>query len=279
MTYYVYAHAKPDNTLFYIGKGTRQRAWSTRGRNAHWQHTVAKYGYEVILLADGLTQAQAIEEEAAVIAHFRPFGTLVNILDRGDIAPSSHPDVAAAISKALLGIKRSDETRAKLRALSKTPEARAKMSAAAKLRVVSEETRAKLSAIGKTRKHSEETKIKMSAAALLWQKGRTLSAEHKAALSLNNPWRGKKRPEHAALMQAKGLLRGEKNPFYGQGDRQRGAANHMATAVVGVHPVHGEKRWGTLKAASDELGVSLQAISQAIRRQARSKGWAFRKEK
>ena len=213
MTYYVYAHAKPDNTVFYIGKGTRQRAWSTHGRNERWQRTVAKYGYEVILLADGLTQEQAVEEEAAVIAHFKPFGTLVNILDRGDVSPTSNPEVAA----------------------------------------------------------------KVSIAASRWQTGRTLSESHRLSVSLNNPWRGKKRPEHAALMQAKGLIRGKKNPFYGQGERQRGAANHMATAVVGAHPVHGEKRWDTLKAASDELGVSLQAISQAIRKQGRSKGWLFRK--
>lgn len=278
MTYYVYAHAKPDNTVFYIGKGTRQRAWSAHGRNEWWQRTVAKHGYRVVLLADGLTQEQAVEEEAAVIAHFKPFGALVNILDRGDIAPSSHPDVAASISKALLGIKRSEETKAKLKALVKTPETRAKMSAAAKLRIVSEETRVKLSAIGRTRRHSEETKRKMSVIASEWQKGRTLSEEHKAALLQNHPWRGKKRPEHAALMREKGLMAGEKNPFYRQGERQRGAANHMATAIVGVHLVHGKKRWDTLKAAADELGVSIQAISQAIRRQARSKGWTFRKE-
>jgi hypothetical protein len=214
MTYYVYAHAKPDNTVFYIGKGTRQRAWSTHGRNEWWQRTVAKHGYQIVLLAGGLTQEQAVEEEAAVIAHFKPFGTLVNILDRGDVSPTSNPDVAA----------------------------------------------------------------KVSIAASRWQTGRTLSESHRLAVSLNNPWRGKKRPEHAERMRAKGFLRGERNPFYGQGERQRGTANHMATAIVGVHPVHGEKRWGTLKAAADELGVSIQAISQAIRKQGRSKGWLFRKE-
>lgn len=214
MTYYVYAHAKPDNTVFYIGKGTRQRAWSTHGRNEHWQRTVAKYGYEVVLLADGLTQEQAVEEEASVIAYFKQFGTLVNILDRGDVSPTSNPEVAA----------------------------------------------------------------KVSIAASRWQTGRTLSESHRLSVSLSNPWRGKKRPEHAAHMRAKGLIRGEKNPFYGQGERQRGAANHMATAVIGEHPVHGDKRWNTLKAAADELGVSIQAISQAIRKQGRSKGWSFRKE-
>jgi len=100
MSYYVYAHTKPDQTVFYVGKGTRGRAWATHGRNTHWQRTVAKYGHNVILLADNLTQEQAIEEEAAIIAYFKPFGSLVNILDRGDISPTCNPEVAAKVSVA-----------------------------------------------------------------------------------------------------------------------------------------------------------------------------------
>ncbi len=211
--YYVYAHTKPDSTVFYIGKGTRGRAWSTHGRNTRWQRTVAKHGYAVELLADGLTQEQAVEEEAQVIAYFKQFGQLVNILDRGDISPTCNPEVAA----------------------------------------------------------------KVSVAASAWQRGRKLSDEHRKNVGLNNAWRGKKRPEHAAMMRAKGLLAGDKNLWYGTGDRQKGALNHMATAVIGVHAAHGEKKWETLKAAADELGVTLQAISQAVRRQAKSKGWSFRK--
>jgi hypothetical protein len=211
--YYVYAHTKPDSTVFYIGKGTRGRAWSTHGRNTRWQRTVAKHGHKVLLLAEGLTQEQAVDEEAQIIAHFKPFGNLVNILDRGDVSPTCNPEVAA----------------------------------------------------------------KVSIAASVWQRGRKLSEAHRKNVALNNPWRGKKRPEHSALMRSKGLFAGEKNPFFGQGESQRGAANHMATAITGTHALHGEKRWDTLRAAADELGVTLQAISQAIRKQARSKGWSFRK--
>jgi hypothetical protein len=276
--YYVYAHTKPDNTVFYIGKGTRGRAWSTHGRNTWWQHTVKKHGHKVVLLADGLTQEQAVEEEAAIIAYFKPFGSLVNILDRGNIAPSSHPDVAAAISMSLRGIKRSEETKAKLRLIVRTQEWRQKCSEAAKKRgPVSEETRLKLSVVSKGRLHTEESRKKMSASASKWQTGRKLSEEHRANVSKNNPWKGKKRPEQAALMKAKGLIAGPKNPFYGQGDRQKGSLNHMAVAVVGTHQIYGERRWDTLKSAADELGVSVQAVCQALRKQGRSKGWAFRK--
>ena len=278
MSYYVYAHTKPDQTVFYVGKGTRGRAWSTDNRNKHWQHTVAKYGHKVVLLADGLTQEQAIEEEAAIIAHFKPFGSLVNILDRGNIAPSSHPDVAASIGMALRGIKRSEETKAKLRAIVRTQEWRQKCSEAAKKRgPVSEETRLKLSITSTGRLHTEEARRKISESASKWQTGRKLSDEHRANVAKNNPWKGKKRPEHAALIKSKGLMAGQKNPFYGQGERQKGSLNHMAVAIIGTHQSHGERRWDTLKAAADELGVTLQAISQAMRKQGRSKGWAFRK--
>ena len=78
-------------------------------------------------------------------------------------------------------------------------------------------------------------------------------------------------------MKAKGLIAGEKNPFYGAGAQQKGSLNHMATAVIGVHKEYGEKRWETLRAAADELCVTIQAISQAIRKNGRSKCWAFRK--
>jgi hypothetical protein len=276
--YYVYAHTKPDNTVFYIGKGTRGRAWSTHGRNTWWQRTVNKYGHKVVLLADGLTQEQAVEEEAAIIAYFKPFGSLVNILDRGNIAPSSHPDVAAAISMSLRGIKRSEETKAKLRSIVRTQEWRQKCSEAAKKRgPVSEETRLKLAIVSTGRLHTEESRRKISESASKWQTGRKLSEEHRANVAKNNFWKGKKRPEQAALMKAKGLIAGPKNPFYGQGDRQKGSLNHMAVAVVGTHQIYGKRRWDTLKSAADELGVSIQAVCQALRKQGRSKGWTFRK--
>lgn len=279
MSYYVYAHTKPDETVFYVGKGTRGRAWSTHNRNKHWQHTVAKYGHKVVLLADGLTQEQAVEEEAAIIAHFKPFGRLVNILDRGDIAPSSHPDVAAAIGMALRGVKRSEETKAKLRSIVRTQEWRQKCSEAAKKRApVSEETRLKLAITSTGRLHNEETRRKISASASKWQTGRKLSDEHRANVAKNHAFKGKQRPEHAALMKAKCLLTGDKNRFYGKGYLQAGALNPMAVAIIGAHVVHGEKRWDTLKGAADDLGVSIQAISQALRKQGRSKGWFFRKE-
>lgn len=76
-----------------------------------------------------------------------------------------------------LGVKRSDETRAKIGFVSRniSAETRAKIGAANKARKISSETRAKISArqVGKT--YSAETRAKMSAAnkgQIPWNKGK-----------------------------------------------------------------------------------------------------------
>ena len=86
---------------------------------------------------------------------------------------------------------------------------------------------------------------------------------------------GKKRPEHAALLKKRRVWSKEKNPFYGLGSRQAGHLNHMARPLSGEHSVHGKMYWATQKEAADYIGVTIQAIHQAIRRQGKSKGWKF----
>ena len=66
---YVYGHYKAyTDELFYIGKGTGNRAWSKRSRNPHWQNVVNKHGLVVKILEDGLTEEQAYEKEKQLIA-------------------------------------------------------------------------------------------------------------------------------------------------------------------------------------------------------------------
>lgn len=92
---------------------------------------------------------------------------------------------------------------------------------------------------------------------------------------VGSAYRGKKRPQHSEKMKLKGLWAGEKNPFFNTGHRQIGTLNHMARPVKGRHETHGVAEWGTLQAAADELGVSIQAVSQAIRKNGKSKGWTL----
>ena len=91
--------------------------------------------------------------------------------------------------------------------------------------------------------------------------------------NVRNPFAGKKRPEHAALMRSRGVFVGERNPGYGRGARQQGKLNVSAQEVVGIHPYAGVCRWDTLTQAAKDLGVSVQAVSQSIRLKGRTKGW------
>lgn len=64
---YVYGHADPSGTFFYIGKGSGRRAWSLdRDRMWHYyvtEHLQGRYG--VVILADGMTSeaAEALESD------------------------------------------------------------------------------------------------------------------------------------------------------------------------------------------------------------------------
>jgi hypothetical protein len=86
-------------------------------------------------------------------------------------------------------------------------------------------------------------------------------------------FRGKKRPDHSEYLKSLGMWSGKNNIWFGTGDRQLGAKNHMAKAIQGTDKLLNIKEWPTLTDASLELGVSIQAISQSIRKGQRSKGW------
>lgn len=80
----VYAHTKPDGTIFYIGKGLKRRSKETRLRNKYWQNVVNKHGYNIVILADNLTNEKALAEEILLIAHFKKFNNLTNITSGGE---------------------------------------------------------------------------------------------------------------------------------------------------------------------------------------------------
>ena len=66
--YGVYRHIRLDtNVPFYIGKGLNKRAFSKRDRNQYWHNIVNKYGYEVEIMLEGLTNENAIIKEKEFI--------------------------------------------------------------------------------------------------------------------------------------------------------------------------------------------------------------------
>jgi len=86
---FAYVHARPDGTVFYVGKGTRQRAFemSAGRRSNHHQRIVSKHGKENILV--GLMECSsaeiAFELEKGLIKCFRRMGVaLCNHTDGGE---------------------------------------------------------------------------------------------------------------------------------------------------------------------------------------------------
>ena len=122
---------------FYVGKGHGNRAYDMRrGRNRHHKAIVTKMhrigsSVEVRIVADGLIEDEAFQIERERIKFWRDAGVdLANLTDGGE---------------GTVGFKMSDETKAKLSAISKNmpQEQRNKIADAA--RNISDETRAKMS--------------------------------------------------------------------------------------------------------------------------------------
>lgn len=83
MGFYVYGHARPDGVLFYVGTGTRDRAWSS-DRHHLWGWYVERHlggKYTVRILKDNLARDAAEELESEWIA--QESDTLVNWVNMG----------------------------------------------------------------------------------------------------------------------------------------------------------------------------------------------------
>lgn len=88
--YYVYEHWRLDkDECFYVGKGCRGRAYTTSKRGAHWNNIVAKLerigsGYEVRMVATGMSEKEAFKLERERISFWRDKVDLANKTDGGD---------------------------------------------------------------------------------------------------------------------------------------------------------------------------------------------------
>ena len=75
MQFYTYAHYKPDNTMFYIGKGSATRAHSKAGRNVVWNRIVKKHGqFKVEILGRWKTEQEAFHHEIFLIETMKDMG-------------------------------------------------------------------------------------------------------------------------------------------------------------------------------------------------------------
>jgi hypothetical protein len=82
----VYVHLRADDHLpFYIGVGTRRRAFDFCSRNKFWKNVKNKHGVVVQIIAENLTRAEAFELEKKLISEYRrQYHTMTNICDGGE---------------------------------------------------------------------------------------------------------------------------------------------------------------------------------------------------
>lgn len=111
--FYVYLHINPTNgKVFYIGKGSGNRAYQTRSRNDYWKNTVNKYGIEVCIVSDNMTNEEAASFEVRLIS-FYGLDNLCNMTAGGDGCVSLKQSSRDKISNSLKGKVQSQESRDK----------------------------------------------------------------------------------------------------------------------------------------------------------------------
>jgi len=82
--YYVYEHRLEDGTIFYIGKGSGDRAFSTKDRNYLWKQVVKENkSYIVNIKEDNLTNEEALDLEIKTIKEIG-MDNLTNLTEGGE---------------------------------------------------------------------------------------------------------------------------------------------------------------------------------------------------
>jgi hypothetical protein len=223
--FYVYGHFSPNGELFYIGKGSGDRAFDSSGRNPDWHQEAVNH--EVLLLEAFDTDREALDYEKELHILFglrRTGGLLVNHVTGGGSLPefldiwkaklSAHMKGKPAWNKGKSGVR--EETKEKMRAAKlgkkrgpysedhreaiargltgkkRSLEARESNRRAKLGTRHSEETKAKMSASHTGQKRSPQAKLNMSIAA----RGRTVSQAARAKMSATRkgvPWTASRR--------------------------------------------------------------------------------------
>lgn len=156
--FYVYTLAYPDGTPFYVGKGKGTRIkdhGTTRGRLRRVNEVLASLaasGQQCLrsIVKDGLTEVEAFDLERSTILSIgrEPSGPLVNLNDGGWGGRNMHPSTLEKLRLARLSQPKPE--RSHMVAMNRkrgpwTDEQKAKVSAALKGRVRSEEHKRRIS--------------------------------------------------------------------------------------------------------------------------------------
>jgi hypothetical protein len=83
--FYVYIHRREDNNaIFYVGKGSKHRAYNKSTRNRHWKCIEQSCGRTVELVESFATEEEAFQHELFLICSFKVFGVrLANVVEGG----------------------------------------------------------------------------------------------------------------------------------------------------------------------------------------------------
>ena len=81
---YIYLHRRNDTgEVFYVGKGSGNRATTRDNRNPHWHNVVNKAGFTAEIIAKGLTDAEAYWVEPLLIEAHGGVENLTNVHEGG----------------------------------------------------------------------------------------------------------------------------------------------------------------------------------------------------
>lgn len=194
---FAYVHCKPDGTVFYVGKGALRRVKNLRERNEYHRRVVAKYGKNNILIGmlECSSEQIAFDLERGLIKCLKRQGvSLANCTDGGEGGSNPRPETRAKLSAAAKERGVSEACRAATVAARKgkplSEMQRLKVSQSMKGKVFTEEHRRNISTAAKKRGMTKET----LAAAHASTKGRTQSPEERARRSaaLLESWRKRK---------------------------------------------------------------------------------------
>lgn len=108
--FYVYLHRRGDtNEVFYVGKGSGNRAYDTNSRSTWWTRIYNKCGRSVEFVEIGITEDDAFDLEVETIRFYRECGhPLCNLTDGGEGTSGYKPPpevtakIVAAVSKPVM---------------------------------------------------------------------------------------------------------------------------------------------------------------------------------